>query len=318
MFYPGKMERFIMERILVIGGSGFLGHNLILRLRRAGYPVTCFDRYQAPFLNECGAGFIAGDIQEKSLIREALKDVDVVFHLACTILPQMSNSDPYYDVMSNVGGTLQMLDAAVENKVKKVIFLSSGGTVYGIPGSVPIREDHPTNPTCSYGISKLAIEKYLRLYNQLHGLNTCSVRLANPYGPFQRVKAMQGVIPVFCYSALMDEEIKIWGDGSVRRDFIYVDDAVSALMQIMKKEELPPELNIGSGESVSINELLTLIHEITGKELKSVYTGKRDFDVPVNVLDISLAKSVLQWSPEFSLRDGLTHTVQWIRENCIN
>ena len=305
-----------MTRILVTGGSGFLGHNLILRLRQAGYPVICLDRFKAPFLEKCGADFIEGDIQEKALLGTALQDVDVIFHLACSILPQMSNSDPYYDVLSNVGGTLQMLDAAVANKVRKVIFLSSGGTVYGIPGTIPIKEDHPTNPTCSYGISKLTIEKYLRLYRQLHGLNTCAARLANPYGPFQRVKAMQGVIPVFCYKALKGEEIKVWGDGSVQRDFIYVDDAVEALVRLVEKEDLPPELNIGSGNAVSINELLDMIREITGKRLNCIYTGRRDFDVPVNLLDISLAKETLPWQPEHSLRQGLAKTIQWIQTNC--
>ena len=172
--------------VLITGGSGFLGHNLILTLCGAGHSVACLDRYESAFIKENRIDFILGDISEKHLMDQALAGVDVVIHLACTVLPQMSNSDPLFDVETNIGGTLHLLDAAVKNKVRKFIFLSSGGTVYGVPQQVPIPESHPTNPTCSYGISKLMVEKYMRLYHQLHGLNTCALRLANPYGPYQQ------------------------------------------------------------------------------------------------------------------------------------
>ena len=306
------------KRILVTGGSGFLGQNIILSLITAGYSVICLDRYEAPFLKTYGVEFTACDISEEKQMEKILNGVDVVIHMACTILPQMSNSDPLFDVVTNVGGTLHLLDAAVKNHVKKVIFFSSGGTVYGVPRQVPIPETHPTNPTCSYGISKLTVEKYLRLYRELYGLNSCALRLANPYGPYQRVKSAQGAIPVFCYKALKEEPSEIWGDGSVRRDFIYVGDLVSAVLKVVETDEdIPQEINIGSGKAESIRELLSLIGDITGKKLNCQYTPARAFDVPVSMLDITLAEKHLHWKPETALADGLQKTVEYIRQNCL-
>ena len=307
-----------MSRILITGGCGFLGQNLIRGLSRLGYETVCIDRYEADFLTECNTAFIQGDISEEKQLVGFLEGVDVVIHLACTLLPQMSNADPYFDMESNVGGTLHLLDAAVKNRVKKVIFFSSGGTVYGVPQSMPIKEDHPTNPTCSYGISKLMIEKYLRLYRNLHGLQSCAVRLSNPYGPYQRVKSAQGVIPVFCYKALTRQPIEIWGDGSVKRDFIYVDDVVGAIIKLIRFEgALPYELNIGSGEAVSLNRLLDIIARVTGEKPDCRYSAGRAFDVPVNVLDTTLAQTVLQWRAATPLEEGLKKTVTYIRENIL-
>ena len=307
-----------MSKILVTGGSGFLGQNLIRSLSSYGHKIICVDRYEADFLSECNADFIQGDISEEKQLVTFLEGVDVVIHLACTILPQMSNSDPYFDMLTNVGGSLHLLDAAVKNQVKKVIFLSSGGTVYGVPQVVPIPETHPTNPTCSYGISKLMIEKYLRLYRNLHGLQSCAVRLSNPYGPYQRVKAAQGVIPVFCYKALTGQPIEIWGDGSVKRDFIYVADVVAAMEKLIALEgELPFELNIGSGKAQSLNELLELIAKITGEKLDCRYSEGRAFDVPVSMLDTTLAQKTLNWKAETTLEDGLRKTVAYIKENAL-
>ena len=311
------MKKKRLKHILVVGGSGFLGQNVIRELRNEGYAVSCLDRYEAPFLAECGAEFISGDISEANQLGNVLKGVDAVIHMACTILPQMSNSDPLFDVETNVEGTLHLLDAAVKNKVGKVVFFSSGGTVYGVPQQTPIPESHPTNPTCSYGITKLMIEKYMRLYRELYGLNTCSLRLANPYGPYQRVKAIQGAIPVFCYKALKEEPIEIWGDGSVRRDFIYVGDVVVAVLKALKTEDAPQEVNIGSGNAVSIRELLALIADVTGKKLDCRFTNSRDFDVPVSMLDITLAKQSLHWEPRTTLPEGLKKTVEYIRKNCL-
>lgn len=304
-----------MSRILITGGSGFLGQNLIRQLSRRGYETLCLDRYEADFLAECGTVFLQGDISEEKQLIGFLEGVDVVIHLACTILPQMSNSDPYFDMVSNVGGTLHLLDAAVRNHVGKIIFFSSGGTVYGVPESVPIREDHPTNPTCSYGISKLMIEKYLRLYRSMYGLQGCSVRLANPYGPCQRVKSAQGVIPVFCYKALTRQPIEIWGDGSVKRDFIYVDDAVDAVVKLIEFEgEMPYELNIGSGEAVSLRKLLEVIAQVVGEPLDCRYAAGRAFDVPINVLDTTRARELLNWKVRIPLEEGLRATVEYIRK----
>src|SRR5574344_1818646 len=232
-------------KVLVTGSNGFRGQNLVPALLKSGFSVKCLDRFDSPFLRELGVEFCQGDIEEENFLAKVTEGCDVVIHMACTILPQMSNADPAFDLTSNVGGTLRLLNASVKNGVGRVVFISSGGTVYGIPKSVPISEDHPTNPTCSYGVTKLMCEKYLRLYHELYGLGAVSLRLANPYGPHQRVSSAQGAIPVFCYRALRNEPIEIWGDGSVRRDFFYVDDAVEAGLRAVLAPVSCAEINVG-------------------------------------------------------------------------
>ena len=303
-------------RVLLTGGTGFLGRNLMLRLlQEKKYRVVCIDRYEPEYLRSLNVDFIHGDINEHACVEQAFENCDIVVHMACSVLPKNSNQDPYFDVLSNVGGSIQLLEAAVKTKVKRFIFISSGGTVYGIPRQLPIPEDHPNNPECSYGITKLAIEKYLNLYHDLYGLNTCSLRLANPYGEFQRVHYSQGAIPVFCYQALAGETVKIWGDGSVRRDFVYIQDVVDAIIKAIEHSEVTGEINIGSGVGTSINELLEQIEMLTGKKISREYLEKRAFDVPSNVLDNTRAKKLLNWEPVTPLNDGLMRTLQWIRAN---
>lgn len=302
-------------KILITGGSGFLGRNLIERLVGYGHELSCLDRFEASFLRDFGVKMFLGDIYEKVLVDEAMAGQDVVIHMACTVIPKTSNDDPYFDVMSNIGGAIHLLDAAVANKVRRFVFLSSGGTVYGTPQSTPIKESHPTNPECSYGITKLTIEKYLNLYHKLHGISTCSIRLANPYGKYQRFISAQGAIPVFCYKALKGEQIEIWGDGSVRRDFIYVGDVVEAIEKALLNSEVVGEINVGSGKSTSINDILGVIERVLGTAVCRCYSEARLCDVQENVLDIDRAVKKLDWRPRIDLDEGISLTLQWIKSN---
>lgn len=302
-------------KILVTGGCGFLGHNLFDRLRRDGdKELVCLDPYEATFLAEDGIGYVKGDLADPEAIAKALSGVDVVVHMACTVIPKTSNEDPAFDVMSNVTSSIRLLDAAVKAKVKKFIFISSGGVVYGIPQTMPIAESHPTNPICSYGITKLTIEKYLRLYSREHGLKTCSLRLANPYGPYQRPNSAQGAPGVFCAKALRGEPIEIWGDGTVARDFFFVEDAVDAIAKAIACERAEGEINVGGGVATSLNMLVLAIREVLGKEPRVNYLPGRLFDVPVNVLDISRAYDVLGWRPRVGLIEGIAKTINWQKE----
>lgn len=301
-------------KILVTGGSGFIGHNLLLRLKAEGHELVCFDRYEAPFLSEIGVCFVCGDMSDVSALRAAVKGVDAIVHLACTVIPKSSNEDPSFDVISNVGGTIRLLDLAVSEGVGRFVFISSGGVVYGVPSIVPIPETHVTNPICSYGITKLTIEKYLCLYARERGLRTCSLRLANPYGEYQNVKNAQGAVTVFCYKALLDQKIDIWGDGRVERDFLYIKDAVDAIVCAIDNQQAEGEINIGSGRSVSLNSLLEVIETVLGRPVRRNYLPGRSFDVPVNVLDVSKAKAVLGWGPRTDLAEGVGRTLDWIRK----
>lgn len=302
-------------KVLVTGGSGFLGHNIILKLCETGHQVTCLDRVEAPFLRELGVRFFAGEMADAGVVDQALEGVEAVIHLACSLLPQSADADSYLNMVADVGNTMKLLEGCVRREVRRFVFFSSGGTVYGKLQRIPAGEDCPTNPICSYGISKLMIEKCLRLYNHRCGLATCALRLANPYGRFQRVHARQGVIPVFCYQALHGEEIRIWGDGEVRRDFIYVDDAADAVLRALDGDA-GGEINIGSGVATSLNELVAAIQELVGRKLKVCYMDSRDCDVPVSVLDITRARTLLNWCPQVDLRRGLEMTLDWIVKNC--
>ena len=211
------------------------------------------------------------------------------------------------DLSENVLSTLRLLDACRKSSsLKKFIFLSSGGTVYGNPCQLPIDEDHPTNPHCSYGIHKLAIEKYLLLYSHLFGLNVMIIRAANPYGPRQNPLGVQGVIPVFLMKALHDQPLEIWGDGTIIRDFLHVQDLVKALQLAMNYSGEKQVFNVGAGNGISINGLVDMMEWILNKKLVVTYHVPEIVDVSSNVLDISRIQSELGWNPTIELFQGLT------------
>ena len=184
--------------------------------------------------------------------------------------------------------------------------------MYGVPKEVPIRETHPTQPICSYGIHKLAIEHYLYLYQQLYGLEYVVLRLANPFGERQRADASQGAVAVFLDKAFKGEEITVWGDGSVVRDYVYVGDVARAFCLAAGRQAPSGVYNIGSGRGQSLLELLDGIKELLGRNVARRHVGGRPFDVPVNILDTRLAESVLGWQPRYSFREGLKRTLDYL------
>ena len=304
-------------RSLVIGGNGFIGTHLVSDLQDQGVKVRVFDRYPSKFVEPSkGVEYVTGDLGNHGALSEIVSDVDWVFHLAYTTLPKTSNDDPIYDVRSNLIDTIQLLQECSKSEVRKFIFISSGGTVYGVPKEVPIKESHPTDPYCSYGITKLAIEKYLHVFYHLNGLDYVVLRVSNPYGEGQNPQGKQGAIAVFLGRVAKSESINIWGDGEVVRDYIYIDDVVTALIGAARyraPDKEPRVFNIGSGGGYSLNELIAEIRRTVEAEVMVEYTPARALDVPVNVLDITLAKEKLNWRPSIDLRTGLTRTWSWIR-----
>lgn len=306
-----------MATCLVLGGAGFIGSHLAEALLRAGHFVRVFDRPNlilpsvltgARCFERCD-----GDFVNEHDLAKGLRDCDVVFHLVSTTLPKSSNENPIYDVATNVIGTLHLLEIARRSGVRKVVFISSGGTVYGIPRKIPVSESHSTDPLVSYGISKLAIEKYLHLYYSLHGLDYAVLRVANPYGERQRVTAAQGAVAVFLHKALTGEVIEIWGDGTATRDYIYVADVIEAFLRILSHDGEPRVFNVGSGQGRSLNDLLSAIEDLLGRSVEKRYLSARKFDVPASVLDINRARDVLGWEPRFPFREGLQRTMEWMR-----
>ena len=304
-------------KCLVLGGGGFLGSHLCEGLLAHGHSVRIFDRPNLQryvrLATDPTVEWVEGDFCNSEEVSQAVPGCDVIYHLVSTTLPKSSNDNPVYDVDSNVIGSLNLFAAAYKSKVKKIVFVSSGGTVYGVPEEIPIQEAHPTNPICSYGISKLTVEKYLELYRGLHGTDYCVLRLANPYGERQRITGAQGAVAVFLHKAVRNEEIEIWGNGDVVRDYVYVGDVVNAFLSVLENAGEPRIFNIGAGVGKSLNELLAAIEEVLGKPVIRKYLPGRSFDVPVNVLDISRAHRYLGWQPKVSFYDGLSRTLQWIR-----
>lgn len=306
---------------VVLGGLGFIGSHLVDALVARGDAVRCFDRPLTQSMQEASGSrphvtLVRGDFTCGVDIAEAIEGCDVCFHLVSTTLPKTSNADPVYDVETNLIGTLKLLDQASRSKsVKRIIFVSSGGTVYGPPDAIPIAEDHPTRPTCSYGITKLTIEHYLELYRQMHGLEYTVLRVANPYGERQRIDSNQGAVAVFLGKALRGEAIEIWGDGSVVRDYVHISDVVSGLVAASEVTHPPRIFNIGSGTGKSLNEVLDTIDSVLSTPTTRRYVAARKFDVPASVLDIDRARRHLAWRPRIDFRTGVDRTAAWLKES---
>jgi UDP-glucose 4-epimerase len=306
-----KLERGKTKlKCLVLGGCGFIGSHLVDGLLDNGYEVIIFDKENVDTknikhnLNKIE--LIEGDFANENDITMAIKDINYIFHFIGTTLPQSSTQNPIYDIESNVISTVRMLEIAKTANVKKIIFASSGGTIYGIPQQIPISEDHPTNPICAYGISKLIIEKYLHLYYKLYGLDYVSLRFSNAYGERQDPNGSQGAIAVFLGNIIKNKLINIWGDGRVIRDYIYIKDIVDACLKATESIQNEYHVfNIGSGVGTSLKELIDILCQITKKDIQINYTEKRKIDVPINVLDISVTKKILSWEPKYSLTDGI-------------
>lgn len=305
--------------ILVLGGAGFIGRHLCAALIHAGHQVTSLDLLPAggrvAWPDIPGVSWRSGDFTNVVDTAAALVEVELVVHLISTTLPKSSNDNPLYDLQENVGGTLQLLDLMVRQPNRpRIIFLSSGGTIYGVPRQIPIPEEHPTEPLCAYGIGKLAIEKYLALYQHLHGLDYRVLRLANPYGEHQSYRSSQGVIPVFLYKALQGEAIEVWGDGTVIRDYIYIDDAVQAIMATICYDGPERIFNIGDGKGYSLNELIDITRRLVANDIPCTYLSTRACDVPVNILNISRARQELGWQPVTALERGMTRLLEHLRD----
>ena len=297
---------------IVIGGGGFIGSYVTEGLLQQGHAVVVFDRPGAPYLKllaEQGATITLGNFFESSDLLNALTGMDVAFHFVSTTVPKTSNVDPAFDVQSNLVGTINFLNIAKDVGVKKVLFPSSGGTVYGIPQYTPITEEHPTNPISSYGITKLAIEKYLALFHRLYGLDYGILRISNAYGERQPLKNAQGLIPTIIHQALTRQPLHIWGDGSVVRDYVHASDIAKAFLKVLNYEGEAKIFNISSGTGYTVNQVIEMVQALMAGYPEVVYDPADAYDVPVNILDNSRAKQMLDWSPTVQLEEGLRRTV---------
>lgn len=305
-------------KITIFGGGGFIGSTIADRLLKDGHELRIFERPRVEpyrqFLDGERVEWLTGDLMSVHDVSNAIDGVDVVLHLVSTTLPKNSNDDPIYDVQSNLVATLQLLNAMVAKQVRKIVFISSGGTVYGNPVYLPIDEKHPTEPRVSYGITKLAIEKYLLMFQELHGIKANILRVANPFGERQRIETAQGAVGVFLNKALQNQPIEIWGDGSVTRDYLYISDVAEAFACAVDYDGKKSVFNISSGVGTSLNDMIVLLEQVLGREVIRHYQPGRPFDVPISVLDNSLARLELGWEPKVTIEDGIVKTAEWMRK----
>lgn len=305
-----------MEKCLIFGGNGFIGSHLVEELVKEGYDVAVFDKSDIKKLDPIidKIDIIKGDFLNENDVSSAMKDIDFVFHYISTTTPAIATKDPIYDIESNIIGSVKMFQCATKNNVKKIIFSSSGGTIYGEKVNVPCGEMDPVNPVNPYAISKLTIEKYLHYFNYIYGIDYTIFRYSNPYGERQSPLGKQGVIPIFLNKIKHYENPVIYGDGSMVRDYIYIKDAISATIAVLEKKTNEKIFNVGSMKGTSINELINIMSEVTSQKIIPEYIENTNY-IPKIILDISRIKKEVGWEPTVDIHEGIKRTWQWINEN---
>lgn len=300
--------------VLILGGNGFIGSHLVDKHIMEGHKVRVFDKYEEHYRRPVNSvDYRFGDFGNRGSLEGVLDDIDVLYHLVWSSIPKTSNDDPVFDVQSNVVETINLMENCVKKRIKKFVFISSGGTVYGSPSLFPVHESAQTNPNCSYGITKLCVEKYILLFSKLYGLDYIIGRPSNPYGARQNPYGMQGVISAFLGKIKDNKDLEIWGDGEIIRDYIYIDDLVDGLYKAAMSGTTNNIFNFGTGVGHSLNDVVEVIRRITGKNFNVRYKEGRNFDIGKIYFDISRAKKELQWTPVVSLDVGINSTWEFIK-----
>ena len=299
---------------LVLGAGGFLGSALCVALQSQGAVVHGYGRSLSAAPPSGGALWTEATFEDAPALEAALRGQEMVFHLLSSSLPESSNRNPAGDVVTQVVPSILLLEQCRAARVRKVVFASSGGTVYGIPALVPTPEGAGTTPITAYGINKLMIERYLELFRHLYGLDYHVLRIANPYGPGQSPFKKQGVVAAMLHRALSGFAIELWGTGEVTRDFIHVEDVSRAFMAAAHYDGPHRTMNVGSGQGRSLNQLVADVRDVLGRPaLEVVRKSARAADVPVSVLDTALIRGETEWRPRVEWMDGLAGTAGWMR-----
>ncbi len=305
-------------KVLVTGGTGFIGSFVVEELLRNEHEVVIIanGRQLPPYLQKLGNNitYLQADFGETDSLEKALPGCNAVIHLAWSTVPKQTKGATAYEFSGNINSNINLIEKCIDFNIEKFVFISSGGTVYGIPDQIPVTELHSTNPISSYGLGKLTMEKLLYLYHHTNNINYTVLRVSNAYGERQNLYKNQGVIGVWLKSILLNKKIEIWGDGSVIRDYVYVMDVASAVVSSLHHVNGASVYNIGGGKGYTLNEVIEAITNTIGMSFEVNYKPSRNFDVPINVLDISKAKSEIGYHPTIDLTDGLFKTWKWISE----
>lgn len=302
-------------KILVTGGAGFIGSHVADAFIEQGHDVVIVDNLSMGNMENVnpGARFVKLNIQNPKIFELFEQEkFDVVDHHAAQMDVRLSVADPIFDATNNILGTINLLQAAVKNDVKKFIFISSGGAIYGEHDYFPADEEHPTRPLSPYGITKLACEKYLYFYHHVYNLNFVTLRYANIYGPRQNPKGEAGVIAIFASRLLNGKQPIINGNGVQTRDFVYVGDVVAANLKALAFDG-NDYFNIGTGIETTVNELFHHLNHLTNANAKEAHGPAQAGEQLRSVLNNQKAKKILGWTPQVSIQTGLAHTVDFFK-----
>ncbi|HSF67809.1 MAG TPA: NAD-dependent epimerase/dehydratase family protein [Nitrospiraceae bacterium] len=303
-------------KVLVTGGAGFIGSHLVDRLVQEGHEVIVVDNLSTGKrrnLNRA-ARFFKLDIQSWRLERVFRNErPNIVMHLAAQMDVRKSVEDPIFDAQVNVLGMLNVLQQAIKHGVRKLVFSSSGGAIYGEQEIYPAPESHVTRPLSPYGISKLCGEQYLSYFQRMSGLQVVNLRYANVYGPRQDPDGEAGVVAIFIQKLLNNEQAIVNGNGRQTRDFVYVEDVVEANLAVMG-QEIQGTYNVGTGEETSINDLLRILVAHTNSTCKEVHGPAKSGEQIRSVIDSSKLRQELSWEPRVELSEGLKRTIEYFRE----
>ncbi len=303
-------------KVLVTGGAGFIGSHVVDLLVASGHHVSILDNMssgKAANLVENVRHFQV-DLGDAASVLDAVgeSEPDAILHLAAQKSVALSVKEPQMDARENIIASLNLFEAAKKHQVRKVVFASTGGALYGDTNLLPTPESHPTLPESPYGVAKLAIEHYLRFYEKVHGMQTITLRMANVYGPRQDPLGEAGVVAIFCSRGLSGEPVTIYGDGKQTRDYTYVRDVAFAfLLSLSAKRSMT--VNIGTALETSVIELADAIQLIIGSPIARHYEESRAGEIRRSCLAVANAKNELGWSPECGIHQGLAETVRYFR-----
>lgn len=292
---------------VAILGAGFIGRSFISRVLETGGVVHILDHKACPPELAGKLTWLTGDLGNEEAVRSVVGKVDVVYHLISSTVPG-DVADESRELTQNVLQTLQLLKLCVQERVRRIVFISSA-SVYGMQTELPISEKALTDPISSHGIHKLTIEKYLQLYKYQHGLDCKIMRLSNPYGPGQSITGRQGFIAIAIGNILAGERIRIRGDGSTVRDYVYIDDVTEMLHLLGTCQTSETVFNVGSGKGHSLNQVISIMESLIGRSLGVEHIGPRFVDIPASILDVSRGKRELGKVPSTLLEEGLARTL---------